>query len=120
MGCVVNGPGELADADFGYMGGAPGRVNLYVGRECVEKNVPADEADERLIALIKAHGRSLRPAVLTYRRADAQTVAVPHPGVVRWGLARQRSAERLSRRAALTPRSLLAKRAVGLGRSHSE
>ena len=61
MGCVVNGPGELADADFGYMGGAPGRVSLYVGRECVEKNVPADEADERLTALIKARGRWVDP-----------------------------------------------------------
>ncbi|HZT96650.1 MAG TPA: (E)-4-hydroxy-3-methylbut-2-enyl-diphosphate synthase [Chloroflexota bacterium] len=57
MGCIVNGPGEMADADFGYVGGAPGRVNLYVGRECVEKGVPADEADDRLIELIKAHGK---------------------------------------------------------------
>jgi len=57
MGCIVNGPGEMADADFGYVGGAPGKVNLYVGKECVEKNVPQDEADERLIALIKSHGR---------------------------------------------------------------
>jgi hypothetical protein len=57
MGCIVNGPGEMADADFGYVGGAPGRVNLYVGKECVEKGVPADEADDRLIALIKAHGK---------------------------------------------------------------
>jgi (E)-4-hydroxy-3-methylbut-2-enyl-diphosphate synthase len=57
MGCIVNGPGEMADADFGYVGGAPGRVNLYVGKECVEKNVPQAEADDRLIALIKAHGR---------------------------------------------------------------
>jgi (E)-4-hydroxy-3-methylbut-2-enyl-diphosphate synthase len=62
MGCVVNGPGELADADFGYMGGAPGRVNLYVGRECVERNVPAEDADDRLVALIKAHGRWVEPA----------------------------------------------------------
>jgi (E)-4-hydroxy-3-methylbut-2-enyl-diphosphate synthase len=57
MGCIVNGPGEMADADFGYVGGAPGRVNLYVGKECVEKGVPAEEADDRLIALIKAHGK---------------------------------------------------------------
>jgi (E)-4-hydroxy-3-methylbut-2-enyl-diphosphate synthase len=61
MGCVVNGPGELADADFGYMGGAPGRVNLYVGRECVERNVPAEDADDRLVAVIKAHGRWAEP-----------------------------------------------------------
>ncbi len=57
MGCVVNGPGEMADADFGYVGGAPGKVNLYVGKECVEKGVPAEEADDRLIALIKSHGK---------------------------------------------------------------
>ncbi len=57
MGCVVNGPGEMADADFGYVGGAPGKVNLYVGKECVERNVPEDEAADRLVALIKARGR---------------------------------------------------------------
>jgi (E)-4-hydroxy-3-methylbut-2-enyl-diphosphate synthase len=56
MGCIVNGPGEMADADFGYVGGAPGKVNLYVGKECVEKNVPQAEADDRLIALLKSHG----------------------------------------------------------------
>ena len=57
MGCVVNGPGEMADADFGYMGGSPGQVNLYVGKECVERGVPEAQADERLVALIRAHGR---------------------------------------------------------------
>jgi hypothetical protein len=57
MGCIVNGPGEMADADFGYVGGAPGQVNLYVGKECVEKGVPADEADDRLVELIKTHGK---------------------------------------------------------------
>lgn len=57
MGCIVNGPGEMADADFGYVGGAPGKVNLYVGKECVVKGVPVEEADDRLIALIKSHGR---------------------------------------------------------------
>jgi (E)-4-hydroxy-3-methylbut-2-enyl-diphosphate synthase len=61
MGCVVNGPGEMADADFGYMGGSPGHVNLYVGKECVERNVPEAAADARLIALIKAHGRWIEP-----------------------------------------------------------
>jgi (E)-4-hydroxy-3-methylbut-2-enyl-diphosphate synthase len=61
MGCVVNGPGEMADADFGYMGGSPGHVNLYVGKECVERNVPEAAADERLIALIKAHRRWIEP-----------------------------------------------------------
>jgi (E)-4-hydroxy-3-methylbut-2-enyl-diphosphate synthase len=61
MGCIVNGPGEMADADFGYVGGAPGKVNLYVGKECVEKNVPQAEADDRLIELIRAHGRWVDP-----------------------------------------------------------
>ena len=57
MGCVVNGPGEMADADFGYVGGAPGKVNLYVGKECMERNVPEEEAADRLVDLIKARGR---------------------------------------------------------------
>jgi (E)-4-hydroxy-3-methylbut-2-enyl-diphosphate synthase len=57
MGCIVNGPGEMADADFGYVGGGPGKINLYVGKECVEKGLPADRADERLVALIKEHGK---------------------------------------------------------------
>ncbi|HLS28242.1 MAG TPA: flavodoxin-dependent (E)-4-hydroxy-3-methylbut-2-enyl-diphosphate synthase, partial [Opitutales bacterium] len=61
MGCIVNGPGEMADADFGYVGGAPGRVNLYVGKECVEYHVPAAEADQRLIDLIKDHGKWTDP-----------------------------------------------------------
>ncbi|MBI2320736.1 MAG: flavodoxin-dependent (E)-4-hydroxy-3-methylbut-2-enyl-diphosphate synthase, partial [Chloroflexi bacterium] len=61
MGCIVNGPGEMADADFGYVGGAPDKVNLYVGRDCVAKNVPVEEADERLIELIKAHGKWVEP-----------------------------------------------------------
>lgn len=57
MGCIVNGPGEMADADFGYVGGAPGKINLYVGKEPVKFNIPEDEAVERLIDLIKEHGR---------------------------------------------------------------
>ncbi len=57
MGCIVNGPGEMADADFGYVGGAPGKINLYVKRECVETGIPQEQAVERLIALIKAHGK---------------------------------------------------------------
>jgi (E)-4-hydroxy-3-methylbut-2-enyl-diphosphate synthase len=65
MGCVVNGPGEMADADFGYVGGAPGRINLYVGRDCVQYNLPQAEADDRLIALIKAHGRWREPRPAT-------------------------------------------------------
>ena len=61
MGCVVNGPGELADADFGYMGGAPGRVSLYVGHECVERSIPAEEAETRLVELIRSRGRWVEP-----------------------------------------------------------
>jgi len=61
MGCIVNGPGEMADADFGYVGGAPGKINLYVGKSCVQYNIPQAEADDRLIALIKAHGKWVEP-----------------------------------------------------------
>lgn len=61
MGCIVNGPGEMADADFGYVGGAPGKINLYVGKECVQYNIPQAEADARLIALIKSHGKWVDP-----------------------------------------------------------
>ena len=61
MGCIVNGPGEMADADFGYVGGAPGKINLYVGKDCVQYNIPQAEADERLIALIKEHGKWTDP-----------------------------------------------------------
>jgi (E)-4-hydroxy-3-methylbut-2-enyl-diphosphate synthase len=57
MGCIVNGPGEMADADFGYVGGAPDRVNLYVGKELVERNVPQAEADDRLVELIRSRDR---------------------------------------------------------------
>jgi (E)-4-hydroxy-3-methylbut-2-enyl-diphosphate synthase len=61
MGCIVNGPGEMADADFGYVGSGPGVVNLYVGHECVERHVPQVQADARLIDLIRRHGRWLEP-----------------------------------------------------------
>ncbi|MFU8848074.1 MAG: (E)-4-hydroxy-3-methylbut-2-enyl-diphosphate synthase [Opitutales bacterium] len=61
MGCIVNGPGEMADADFGYVGGAPGKINLYVGKECVQYNVPAAEALDRLIDLIKSHDKWIEP-----------------------------------------------------------
>ncbi len=63
MGCIVNGLGELADADFGYMGGAPDKVNLFVGKECVEKGVPAAQAVDRLIDIIKTHGKWVEPTV---------------------------------------------------------
>ena len=61
MGCIVNGPGEMADADFGYVGGAPGKINLYVGKQCVQYNIPQDEADARLIALIKEYNKWAEP-----------------------------------------------------------
>lgn len=57
MGCIVNGPGEMADADFGYVGGAPGKVNLYVGKTAVKFNIPQAEAVDRLVDLIKERGR---------------------------------------------------------------
>ncbi len=62
MGCIVNGPGEMADADFGYVGGAPAKINLYVGKQCVKYNVPAEEALDRLIGLIKEHGKWVEPS----------------------------------------------------------
>ena len=57
MGCIVNGPGEMADADFGYVGGAPKKINLYVGKTPVKFNIPEAEAVQRLIDLIKEHGK---------------------------------------------------------------
>jgi len=61
MGCIVNGPGEMADADFGYVGGAPGKVNLYVGKTPVKFNIPEGEAVERLQDLIREHGKWIEP-----------------------------------------------------------
>eukprot|EP00958_Prasinococcus_capsulatus_P020553 scaffold2697_cov392-Prasinococcus_capsulatus_cf.AAC.3 len=49
MGCIVNGPGEMADADFGYVGGAPGKVDLYVGKEVVKRGIPNEEACDELV-----------------------------------------------------------------------
>ena len=61
MGCIVNGPGEMADADFGYVGGAPGKINLYVGKTPVKFNIPQEDAVERLVDLIREHGRWFEP-----------------------------------------------------------
>lgn len=61
MGCVVNGPGEMADADYGYVGAGRGKVSLYKKKECVERNIPEDEAVEKLVELIKAHGDWYEP-----------------------------------------------------------
>mmetsp|Transcript_745 Transcript_745/g.2261 ORF Transcript_745/g.2261 Transcript_745/m.2261 type:complete len:737 (+) Transcript_745:186-2396(+) len=57
MGCIVNGPGEMADADFGYVGGAPGKIDLYVGKEVVRRAIPMEGACDELIELIKQHDR---------------------------------------------------------------
>ena len=68
MGCIVNGPGEMADADFGYVGGAPNKINLYVGKTAVKFNIPEEEAVERLTDLIREHGKWLdapEPATTT-------------------------------------------------------
>merc|ERR1712070_887941 len=73
MGCIVNGPGEMADADFGYVGGAPGKVDLYVGREVVKRGIPNEEACDALVDLIKENGRWVDP-----RPVDADADA-PQP-----------------------------------------
>ena len=62
MGCIVNGPGEMADADYGYVGAGRNRVSLYKGKSCIEKNIPEEQAIEKLIALIKANGDWCDPA----------------------------------------------------------
>lgn len=64
MGCIVNGPGEMADADFGYVGSKPGMIDLYVGKQCVEKDINFADADDRLIELIKRHGCWVEPEVV--------------------------------------------------------
>jgi (E)-4-hydroxy-3-methylbut-2-enyl-diphosphate synthase len=56
MGCIVNGPGEMADADFGYVGSGPGKITLYKGKEVVKRNVNSEVAVDELIALIKENG----------------------------------------------------------------
>jgi (E)-4-hydroxy-3-methylbut-2-enyl-diphosphate synthase len=61
MGCIVNGPGEMADADFGYVGGAPGKINLYVGKTAIKFNIPEAEAVDRLVDLIKEHNKWVEP-----------------------------------------------------------
>jgi (E)-4-hydroxy-3-methylbut-2-enyl-diphosphate synthase len=61
MGCVVNGPGEMADADFGYVGWGEDKIALFVGKEMVQKDIPTAEADDRLVELIKEHDRWVDP-----------------------------------------------------------
>ena len=71
MGCIVNGPGEMADADFGYVGGAPGKINLYVGKTAVRFNIPEAEAVDRLVDLIREHGKWAEPEVIAAGAAVA-------------------------------------------------
>ena len=61
MGCIVNGPGEMADADYGYVGAAAGHVSLYRRKECITRNIPASEAIPALIQLIKDCGDWVEP-----------------------------------------------------------
>lgn len=61
MGCIVNGPGEMADADYGYVGAERGKISLYKKQDCIEKNIPSDHAVERLVQLIKDHGDWVDP-----------------------------------------------------------
>lgn len=61
MGCIVNGPGEMADADYGYVGASVGRISLYKKKEVIEKNIPSDEAVSKLVELIKANGDWVEP-----------------------------------------------------------
>ncbi len=61
MGCIVNGPGEMADADYGYVGTGPGKITLYKEKTVVKKNVPEEEAVDELIALIQSHGDWVEP-----------------------------------------------------------
>ena len=65
MGCIVNGPGEMADADFGYVGGAPGKINLYVGKQAIKFNIPEAEAVDRLVDLIREHGKWVEAEEMT-------------------------------------------------------
>lgn len=64
MGCIVNGPGEMADADYGYVGSGPGKITLYKGKEVVKKSVPAEQAVDELIALIKENGDWVESALI--------------------------------------------------------
>ena len=58
MGCIVNGPGEMADADYGYVGAGRGKISLYRQKECIEKNIPEEEAVEKLLELIRRDRQS--------------------------------------------------------------
>jgi len=72
MGCIVNGPGEMADADFGYVGTAPGKISLWVGKTQVKQHIPEEQAVDELIALIKEHGKWIDPTA----KAEAKEMAL--------------------------------------------
>ena len=76
MGCIVNGPGEMADADFGYVGGAPGKIDLYVGKEVVKRAIPMESACDELVQLIKDNGRWVDPPADEEEGAEAAVAAV--------------------------------------------
>ena len=76
MGCIVNGPGEMADADFGYVGGAPGKIDLYVGKEVVRRAIPMESATDQLIELIQEHGRWVDPEPEEEAGAEAAVASV--------------------------------------------
>lgn len=76
MGCIVNGPGEMADADFGYVGGAPGKIDLYVGKEVFRRGIAMETATDELIDLIKEHGRWQDPPAEEGETTEAASNAV--------------------------------------------
>jgi (E)-4-hydroxy-3-methylbut-2-enyl-diphosphate synthase len=80
MGCIVNGPGEMADADFGYVGGAPGKVNLYVGKTAVKFNIPEAEAVNRLKDLIREHSKWGRSGAANHRSRSRLVSLSPDRG----------------------------------------
>lgn len=71
MGCIVNGPGEMADADYGYVGAAPNKISLYKGKECIERNIPQSQAIEKLIALIKENNDWCAEPALALNTAES-------------------------------------------------
>ena len=73
MGCIVNGPGEMADADFGYVGSKPGKIDLYIGKNCVERDIEFAEADLKLIELIKSHGKWVEACDIIPQCSSIQT-----------------------------------------------
>ena len=78
MGCIVNGPGEMADADYGYVGAGPGKVSLYRGKVCVERNIPTAEAVDRLLALIENDKAAQYPSATAVDSDATTSVASSH------------------------------------------